>query len=154
MKGLPKRTSGSFAKLSSTEVRKVPRPSDDPSFPLTPGALRKAILEKAEIGLDQLADAIRRAFATNLKLLEAEKTVITTCEGQVLKFNVPDNAARQRAAESLYDIGGVVPKTDPQQSAGPMVVLQLPNYYDPAFVQAAKVIDVHQTPDTESVTNS
>ncbi|UOF78784.1 hypothetical protein [Caudoviricetes sp.] len=138
-KDLPEPTSRVSVRTLSNTQRDIAvgkRPGEpEPSFPISRHKLRQAILAKAGLTLEHLGEAVSLAFKRNLQLLDATKEVhLVLGDGEVLKREVPDNLARQRAVDAIYDIGGVVPKEDVKGPSGPLIVLQLPEYYDPKFV--------------------
>lgn len=102
-------------------------------------------LQSAGVTPKDLADAVRQAFSTNKELLTATRKEIKVVDGQPVEVEHPDNAARQRAVESIYDLAGArAPKQEGAKGGGPTIVLNMPGYYDPEFVRrdGPKVIDV------------
>lgn len=139
---------------SSKDRSPAPLPTEkNPGFPLPRHKLREAILKKAGLTVDVLSEAIAKAFHRNVQLLDATKEHYLQVDGgEIVKREVADNLARQRAVEALYDIGGVIPKDEAKVASGPTIVLQLPDYYDPKFVEqtSPKVINADCRTDADA----
>lgn len=99
-------------------------------------------LAKAGVSEHELASAVREAFDVNRELLQAVKIELKAVGEEVHRVESSDNAARQRAVNALYALGGLqnapVQDTGPK---GPMFTLVLPNYYQPELL-AQPTIDV------------
>ena len=90
--------------------------------------------------MDDEAKLLKKAYDTNLALLDAEKLEVRVLDdGTVVTVPVPDNQTRQRATESAFDLVGAKQNTrEPHTDNGPGLTLVLPNYYSQEFLEREK----------------
>lgn len=102
-------------------------------------------LEKAGITEDELATGVRQAFDENKRLLTATKIEVKVDPaGGVHEVEVPDNQARQRAIDTMFDLAGVrKQRSNGLENSGPAVVINMPGYYSKEFLEKEQhVVDV------------
>lgn len=114
---------------------------------LTPSRaeLRARMLALAGISVDEQASALRQAFDTSRALLAAEKTELVTYQGNYVPVQVPDNGARARAVDQIYDLVGVSQSRAEGIGGGKVVVeVVLPGWgHVGATVEASASHDEH-----------
>ena len=104
-------------------------------------------LQQAGVTKQELADAVREAFDENRQLLKAVKTETKVIDGMPVKTESPDNTARQKAIESIYDIAGVRGRrAESTGDSGPVITINVPSYYDRQFLKDEGVVDVSSDP--------
>jgi hypothetical protein len=73
--------------------------------PWSPEALAEKIWELAGISKQERADALKLAFKGAVRDLDAKKSEVITFEGEVTEvLEVPDNVARAKAREHIFEI--------------------------------------------------
>ncbi len=108
-------------------------------------SLRELALQKAKITPEELGQATREAFDENRRLLTATRKEVKVVDGTPVEYDHPDNPARLRAIESMYDLAGVRAPTRGTGGSGPTFVLNLPGYYDPKFIAKEQHVDADYT---------
>ena len=111
------------------------------TFPLSKDDFRELALQGAGITKEELGSTLRKAFDRNKELLDATRVEVKVVGMETTEIEVPDNTARQRAVDAIYDITGVRRgRTEGGGGGGPTFVVNFPSYYDPKLV-TTEVID-------------
>ncbi len=98
-------------------------------------------LAQAGISKEELADTVREAFDENKRLLKSTRKEVKVVDGQPVEIEHPDNTARQKAIDSIYDIAGVRGKrNEGSGGGGPVFQINFPSYYRPEVLEGT--IDV------------
>ena len=112
-------------------------------------------LKQAGITPEELGETVREAFDQNRQLLQAVKLETKVIDGLPVTKESPDNAARQKAIDSIYGIAGIRDqRAEHLGSGGPSVTIHIPDYYSREFLeQEGTLIDVDSS-DTDDTTPS
>lgn len=127
------------------------RSLEQAKYPMSGSALRKLVLDQAGISQEDLARAVGKAFKENERLISATRVEVKVdTAGEIHEVEIPDNTARQRAIDSIYDFAGARPQTVREGgNGGPTIVLNLPDYYSREYIErTSKDIEVDAVPVT------
>ena len=111
---------------------------------MKPSAARRAIQRTLILTYGETA---RRVGAQLEACLSPEQLPPSVVSIVTLTTESPDNTARQKAIESIYDIAGVRGRrAESTGDSGPVITINVPSYYDRQFLKDEGVVDVSSDP--------